>query len=157
MEDFILEKSVWDHHDFENMGWHDATLWSVVANTESYEFLVDLDYIFKWVSPGVDETHYRFWVAPVTMVFENAFDIALDIQSSQGSIEVENFHRVELGLSPNKKFIQYGFRYECQEGVISLNATGYKMFVRQKPVLIDHQSLAYASRGGVSFSRTVTS
>jgi Protein kinase domain len=51
-------------------------------------FLVDLDCIFKWVHPGEEETYVRFWIAPVTMVFENAHAVRIDIESQLGAIEV---------------------------------------------------------------------
>jgi hypothetical protein len=153
LSDFHLEKLVWDDQDFEVMGWHDATLWSTLAMRESYEFLVDLDYIFSWVPPAPGETYFKFWVAPVTMVFENASDIVLDIKSSQGSIEVADLHRNLLGPSPNDKFTQFRYTFECQEGTVSLEATGFKMHVRRLPTLVDAQSLDFSQRGGVSFDR----
>ena len=51
MDNYKLEKTVWSEHDFETMGWHDATIWAMVADTEKYEYAIDLDYIFKWVHP----------------------------------------------------------------------------------------------------------
>ena len=77
MESYKLEKPIWDDSDFEVMGWHDASVWSMLANPEEYEFLLDLDYIFKWVPPGEGAPNFKFWVAPVTMVFENAYASAL--------------------------------------------------------------------------------
>lgn len=156
MDHYLPDKNIWDHHDFKIMGWHDATIWSMVADTESFEFLIDLDYIFKWVDPGPGETYYKFWVAPVTMVFENAFDVRVDIQSPQGDMEISALHCTELVPSPNGKFTQYKFCFECQEGGISLQATGYKMYIRQSPTLLDRQSLGFLSRGGVSFDRSVS-
>ena len=148
------EKLVWENADFDTMGWHDATLWSMVANAQDSEFLIDLDYIFRWVDPGQGETYFRFWVAPVTMVFENAADVRIDIRSQQGSIEVADLHRELLGPTPNGRFTNYAFRFECQEGEVSLRATGYKMYVRRLPVLIDGQALELGARAGVSFERS---
>ena len=148
------ERLVWDNADFDTMGWHDATLWSMVANPEQFEFLVDLDYIFRWVDPGLEETHFRFWVAPVTMVFENACYVRIDIRSQSGSIEVANLHRDLLGPTPNGRFTNYAFRFECQEGEVHLQATGYKMYVRRLPVLLSVQCLELGARGGISFERS---
>ena len=55
LEAYELEKPVWTQDDFEKMGWHDAKVWGMLANTEEYELLFDLDYIFKWVHPTGDE------------------------------------------------------------------------------------------------------
>ena len=88
MKSYVLEKPVWDDTDFDVMGWHDATVWSVFANPEQYQFFLDLDYIFQWVHPSADETYFKFWVSPVTMVFDNVHSVELDIISEQGAIEI---------------------------------------------------------------------
>ncbi|MFB9867077.1 hypothetical protein [Vreelandella sulfidaeris] len=88
MSGFNLEKEVWSEADFDVMGRHDASIWSMVSNSEKFEYLLDLDYIFKWVHPKENEIYLKYWVSPVTMVFENAFDVKIDIESQQGLIEV---------------------------------------------------------------------
>ncbi|HHQ47289.1 MAG TPA: hypothetical protein ENK19_00200, partial [Acidobacteria bacterium] len=93
---YQLEKALWTSDDFEVMGWHDSRVWAMVADEENFEFAMDLDYIFEWVDPEPGETHFKFWVAPVTMVFENAYDISIKIESAQGGIEVANLQREEL-------------------------------------------------------------
>ncbi|WP_152004712.1 hypothetical protein [Desulfoluna spongiiphila] len=133
------------------MGWHDASIWSMVSNAEQFEYLFDIDYIFKWVVPKENETYFKFWVAPVTMVFESAFDVKIDIESQQGLIEVAELHMEYPELTPNGKFTSHSYRFECQEGEISLKATGFKMYVRQKPKLIQGQSFELEERGGINF------
>jgi hypothetical protein len=152
---YELEKEVWSESDFDFMGWHDASIWSMVSNAEKFEYLFDIDYIFKWVDPKENETYFKFWVAPVTMVFENAFDVKIDIESQQGLIEVAELHMENPELTPNGKFTSHSYRFECQEGEISLKATGFKMYVRQKPKLIQGQSFEYEERGGVNFGRVL--
>lgn len=156
MEKFKLEKPIWDDRDFSIMGWHDATLWSMLANPTDFEFLFDLDYIFKWVHPKEGETYFKFWVAPVTMVFENAHDIKININSKQGTIEIADLHRENPKESPNRKFTQHTYRFECQEGEISVVATGFKMFVRKNPELLQGQSFELAQRQGIAFGRTLS-
>src|SRR5690554_2765054 len=135
------------------MGWHDASIWSMVSNAAQFEYLLDLDYIFKWVHPKENETYFKFWVAPVTMVFENAFDVKIDIESQQGLIEVADLHMENPELTPNGKFTSHTHRFECQEGEITVKATGFKMYVRRKPKLIQGQSFDLEERGGISFGR----
>ena len=126
-----------------------------MANTEEWELVIDLDYIFKWVHPTGDEKYFKFWVAPVTMVFENAYDVKSNIESQQGEIEVADLHMENPRKTKNGKFTEYTFRFECQEGKITLTATGYKMYVRQKPKLLQGQSIGFAERGGVNFGREI--
>lgn len=150
---YQLEKYIWSDEDFEVMGWHDATIWSMYAGPEAFEFIFDLDYIFKWVDPEPEGTYFTFWVCPVTMVFANVSDVVMNIESQQGAIEVANLLRKHVGLSPDGKFDQYAFHFQCQEGQLSLKATGYKMYVRQAPVLQKQTHLEFGTRGGVSFGR----
>lgn len=107
----------------------------------------DLDYIFKWVDPIEPDVYVKFWVAPVTMVFENAVNIKFDTESQQGLIEIADLLMGNPKFTPNEKFTEYTFRFECQEGKISLQATGFKMYVRQAPILTRHQSLEFKPRG----------
>jgi hypothetical protein len=125
----------------------------MLANTEEYELLIDLDYIFNWVHPTGDEKYFKFWVAPVTMVFENAYDVKLDIESQQGEIEVADLHMENPRKTKNGLFTEYTFRFDCQEGEITLTATGYKLYVRKTPILLQGQNISYAERGGVNFGR----
>ena len=153
METYELEKPIWTQDDFETMGWHDAKMWGMLANPDEWEYLIDLDYIFKWVHPKEGKEYFKFWVAPVTMVFENAYDVKLDIESRQGEIEVADLHMENARKAKNRKFTEYTFRFECQEGEITLSATGYIMYVRKKPRLLQDQSIGYKERGGVDFGR----
>jgi hypothetical protein len=155
MEEFMLEKTVWDDNDFSIMGWHDATLWAMMANPPDFEFLIDLDYIFKWVNPKPWETYFKFWVAPATMMFENVHDVKINIESSQGIIEIADLLRENPHRTPNGKFTAHTYRFECQEGEISLIATGFKMFVRRMPELLEKQRYELAQRQGIGFSRTM--
>ncbi len=153
MCNYQLEKSIFSEKDFDTMGWHDNTIWSMLADPDSFEYSFDIDYIFKWVNPKNDEDSFKFWVSPVTLVFENIHSVQIDIKSSQGNIEILELLMEELQLTPNGKFTEHNFRFECEEGFISLNATNFKMYVRQKPKLLERQCLTIDERCGISFSK----
>jgi hypothetical protein len=153
VQTYELEKYIWSEDDFSIMGWHDSKIWGFLADSENFEFMVDLDYIFQWVHPKEVETYFKFWVAPVTMVFENAYDICLDIESRQGELEVADLHMENERKSKNGRFDEYDFRFECQEGDFKVSATGFKMYVRKAPVLQSGQTLDYDLRGGINFDR----
>ncbi|NUZ12866.1 hypothetical protein HUZ36_19000 [Pseudoalteromonas sp. McH1-7] len=152
---FKLEKDVWTESDFKVMGWHDSQIYSFYANDETFEWYVDLDYIFKWVNPESEGDSYQFYVAPVTMVFENSHSVKIDIKSEQGLIEIADLHMENPKLTPNGKFTQHEFRFECQEGEIVVTATGFKMYVRMPPKLTKYQCLTFEQRGGISFGKEV--
>ena len=79
--------------------------------------------------------------------------IKIQLVSEQGTIEVADLLREEPSLVPNGRFTQYRYRFECQEGEISLVATGYKIFVRRRPILQRAQGLSLAERNGIGFAR----
>jgi hypothetical protein len=153
LEIFKLEKTVWTEGDFKNMGWHDAKVWGLLANPQEWEYLIDLDYIFEWVHQKEESKYYKFWIAPVTMVFENAYGIKINIESQQGEIEVANLYLENPRKTKNGKFTEFTFRFDCNEGEIILTATGFKMYVRRNPILQQGQSLDLIDRGGVNFGR----
>ena len=43
---YDLEKSIWTHHDFDVMGWHDAQIHGVAIYSDVFELAFDIDYIF---------------------------------------------------------------------------------------------------------------
>ena len=46
------------------------------------------------------------------------------------------------------------YKFECQEGRISLAATGFRMFVREAPKMNGtSQSFSLLQRGGISFEQ----
>jgi hypothetical protein len=37
---------------------------------------LDLDHIVRWVEPVVPDQHFTFWIAPATLVLDQAWNIA---------------------------------------------------------------------------------
>jgi hypothetical protein len=112
-----------------------------------------MDYMFQWVNPDPGETYFKCWVCPATMVFENANEVGIEIESRQGFVDIAQLYR-EAELRPERSGLrEHLYRFECQEGVISLRATGYRMYVRQRPRLTQGQHLELEVRGGISFDQ----
>jgi hypothetical protein len=152
---YELEKDIWTEQDFETMGWHDCKIHAFTFFPEKYEFVLDIDYIFKWVKP--DETgYYKFWISPATMVFENAYDIVFDLVVNYG-IEISGISRENPEKPKNSEFCgketEWSWEIDSPSGAITLKSVGYKMYVRSSPILKREQSIEYEERGGISFSR----
>jgi hypothetical protein len=148
-------KPFWTDADFDAMSFHDVHIRAFGAEPDTYELLLDLDYLFQWVPPAEGETYFRFWVAPVTLAFENAHDVRIDVRSSQGDLEIATLRREEATPTPNDAMLERRYVLECREGDLSVVATGFTMYVRRPPVLVGQQSLTLEQRGGVSFGRTL--
>jgi hypothetical protein len=151
MKDHGLTKSLWTEDDFEEMGWHDARLYAFTVLPESFELVMDLDYITKWVHPVPPETHFSFWVAPATLVL-------CDVQNISAGIEMTILSDVEiLDVKRGPVVTGSGWRWvlELSCGEIALDASGYTQYFRQEPIFTRQQQLGMDARGGVSYARTV--
>ena len=83
-EDYTIEKWIWTEADFEVMGWHDNRIYALAFSADTFELILDIDYIFKWINPEPGETFFQFWTAPATLVFQNVYDVEFDILTTTG-------------------------------------------------------------------------
>jgi hypothetical protein len=152
-EPYELEKPLWSDADWERLGWHDVHIWGMDKNSAEDELLFDMDYLFKWVEPAEGERAFRFWIAPVTLVFTDAIVLENDIDPTWYPVEISELHRDEFRPSQNGDRSVDQYEFECHVGSISFLSTGFRMYVRRKPVLQTSQILDAEQRGGVSFGR----
>lgn len=157
-DSYLVEKSIWDDGDFDQMGWHDATIHGVAFGPGEFEFSLDIDYIFKWVHPADGGEFFRFWVSPCTLVFHNVYDLHLDADPSGATLSIADIHRTDPRKPRNADFIgkevEWLWTIECHDGELSFRSVGYKQYVRKAPVFSRAQSLPLAERGGFSFARS---
>lgn len=153
MVEYELEKLVWSEADFEQMGWHDATIHAFAFAPESYELFLDIDYILQWINPTTTDGTYQFVIAPATLIFESVFDIIINIETQVGDCSLQGIERSAERLTPNGKFTEWEWILDTNEGTISFSATGFKQYFRQRPVLGKSQMFTLAERGGINFSR----
>lgn len=139
-------KEIWSTPDFEEMGWHDGRLYSIVVPDEDFKLTLDIDYIFKW-ERSADE-YKGFWVSPCDLIFKNVsgFKAAIDYKD-RNLLFISGIKRSNMRLTPNKKFTEWDFEIECDNGVISFAATGFEQSVRKQPVLSESQDLGKGKRG----------
>jgi hypothetical protein len=104
-QDYEVEKWIWTEDDFDIMGWHDSKIHALAFVPEDFEIAFDIDYIFQWIHPKPNETYFKFWVAPATLVFENVHDVEFDIESYNGDLEIDGVTRKDPGKPLNAQFI----------------------------------------------------
>jgi hypothetical protein len=151
LSDHGLAKSTWTEADFDLMGWHDARLYCFTVFPETFELLLDLDYITKWVDPVAPEEYFSFWVSPVTLVFR-------DIQNLSATVDMRELCELEV-LTLKRSGLpgaHAGWRWtlELSSGELSVDASGYTQYFRRAPTLQPQQSLNFEGRGGISYART---
>jgi len=156
---YTLEKWIWTTDDFEQMGWHDVRVHALAEESENWELLLDIDYLFKWNEPAPGETYYSFWIAPCTLVFHNVADLHIDIEPISSSVmQISNVSREgprppRLGFE-NQNVQVWNWTMEFFNGATEFESTGYTQFVRQAPVFNNRsQDLTLSERGGFCFDR----
>jgi hypothetical protein len=151
---YELEKAVWKSADFDVMGWHDATIWSIALVGDQFELLFDIDYIFQWVDPVPPEQYFSFWVSPATLVFEGVQNIVVDIEINYiQQIEVAEINREGPITSADGDLSNWKWVVELQQGRIQFEADGFTQYIRKAPIYGSSQVLDIAQRGGISFDR----
>jgi hypothetical protein len=152
-----IAKDVWTDADFAQMGWHDARVWALAFINESFEFLLDLDYILEWKSPRDGEEHYRFKSIPATLVFENVTDLRIDLEPF-ADLSLANITRSEPGVPRNAAYIgkstDWLWHLDFHVGSIRLRSAGYKQYLRGPAIDNATQYLPLDVRGGLSFARS---
>lgn len=155
-QEYIIEKWIWTEADLGVMGWHDCRIHATAFFPEDFEFVLDIDYIFEWIDPLPNETYFKFWVAPATLIFKNVHDLEFDIDSTDGGLEIDTIEREDESRPINAEFIgkdnEWLWTIVCQEGEIRLRSIGYEVFIRTAPQLTQSQTLDRKARG-ISFAR----
>ena len=145
-------KPFWTDADFPQMGWHDCHIHALgVLEDDDLppgRLLLDLDYIVRWVEPARRQKHFTFWIAPATLVFDQAWDITGGIGPLHGSLEIADLHR----LDPPDDRPDPVWHVEGHEFDLKLRARGFRQYLRTPPRHVDRQVLTTTQRGGLSFA-----
>lgn len=159
-EVFTLEKNVWTQDDYEQMGWHDCSIYGLsflpVDEKGTTHLLFDIDYMFKWVNPVPPKQTFSFWVAPCTLVFKDTFDLVINVDRKGGTtdmLEIADLYLSEKIEQEKNKWV-YEWNIDLQEGYIKFKSLGFDQIVRQKPTFTDRQILSLDERNGISFRLT---
>jgi len=151
-----LEKWLWTEADFELMAWHDARIYAIAFLQETFEFALDIDYIFAWVRPVPPAEGFTFWVSPCTLIFENVSELEVDLAPYLDRA-IEDISRGE-NLTPRNaaaigRTVEWRWALATTGGTIRMRAAGYRQYVRMAPRHSESQTISLSDRGGVSFSQ----
>jgi hypothetical protein len=144
--DFHIDKYLWTTSDFEELGWHDCTIYKIRIDTD---LEMDIDYILKWNSPDIDGLPFTFWISPATLVFRSISNLKMDLEDNyKSSIEIDYIEMEGSGDSRQ-------WDIATQNGLIQFKSTGFEQYIRQKPFFEFSQTIAHLDRGGFSLERTI--
>lgn len=157
---FIPEKTIWTQDDFEQMGWHDCSIYGLnflpVDDMGTTHLVFDIDYIFKWVKPVPPKQSFSFWIAPCTLVFKDTYGLVINIDRKGGTtdmLEIADLYLTNKHEQEKNKWI-YEWNIDLHEGYINFKSLGFDQIVRQKPIFTDVQILTLNERNGISFDMT---
>jgi hypothetical protein len=155
IKQYEIEKWIWTDADFEQMGWHDCQVYAVSFLLNTFELILDIDNIFEWIHPASNETYFKFWIAPATLVFENVYEIKMELD--EPNFELDFIGREEPRKPHNADYInrntEWVWNLEAHHGRMSFRSVGYKQYIRKNPILSQIQMLEMDERGGTSFQR----
>lgn len=155
MVSYNLEKVIWTELDLDQMDWEGARIRACCLSNK-LEVVFDLDYIFERVKSKNVDKYAKFWIAPCTLVFENAYEIMSDFYPLYPTIKYITRVRPrspENGKKTDREF-ECDWSLHLDRGLIRLTSVGYKLYVRRGPVLTSRRYLNMEERGGISFKRS---
>ena len=127
---------------------HDCYVRGIRWVTSRYSFVVDLDYIVRWLAPGEASGSYRFLVSNGSLVFANADDIRVALDWTGVGLEAQlSILRIDAErCTPNgAKQCRYLLEFSNLDGGISVWATGYEVLLWTEPNAVDLQHLGEES------------
>lgn len=145
-----LEKSVWSEHDLAHLGFHDVRV-VAVALTDSTEsgpsrFIMDIDYLVRWVMPEAPARRYSFWISPATLVFDDVWSLSGKLAGTQPAMDA--IDRLDGDAGGGWHIEGDGFELRL------ITSAGFSLYMRRPPVFTDRQCLTLEQRGGISFDET---
>jgi len=144
-------RRTWTDADFNGLTWHDNRIHAMMFGAREYELAFDIDHILEWRGPQEEEGHYRFLVAPATLVFKHVRELRMDVYAIE--VFIDDISR-EVYFSPGTedgpaKLTEYEWTIRTPDGDIRFHATGFELKLRQDPVESVGQDLSLWERGGV--------
>lgn len=158
LKKYCLESYKWTTEQFGEMGWHDCKIHAIAFDSINNRFLLDIDYILKWVGPN-ENGYYSFWISPATLIFENVYDLNIDINYELETI-LEDIERDNERKPNNSDYInenvEWKWTLETSNGEISFKSVGYSLNFRSNPIYKEQQEFTLGERGGFSFETEIS-
>lgn len=140
----------------DKISFHDCKIYALGYDEKNNQFLLDVDYISsEWILE--ENGYYSFEVAPSTFVFENAWDIDINISMNNAliidTIEKNNPTKPKNADYLPENTLEYDWKIELLQGEITFKSIGFYIYQRQKKGLLKHQVLTIDERKGISLKK----
>lgn len=139
--DYKLEnmefKDKWSDKDFEQMCWHDSTIYSISFPFEDLLLKFDMDYILEW-KYNEESEQSKFYIYPCNLIFYNVLNLSFDLNfEDETGIYISEIERKNPILSPNKKYTIWNYRIITDKGDINFTSTGFEQIALKTPIWSD--------------------
>ncbi|MGE6781529.1 hypothetical protein ACQKGL_03300 [Ensifer adhaerens] len=115
------------------MGWHDCRLYGIKLQDEEFCLSLDIDYIFRWHEEGFD-------VSPCVLTFFNVFELKIELDYRKNLLcFIGDLNRFDAQSPSGIRTWRY--EVQCDVGLISFSATGFRQMVKAPPVRSKTQDL----------------
>jgi hypothetical protein len=150
-----LEKAVWTHADFDDMGWHDATVHAIGFEEvgDRALLMLDLDYIVRWIDPQPPHEYFTFFVAPATLVFENVSHFVGDMEPYGAQLLIDGVDRLEPEADGQRPAGLCPWHIDGHDFDMTFIASGFRQHFRARPLHTRYQTLSADERGEISFAQ----
>jgi hypothetical protein len=146
----------WTTADFDELSWHDCHVhgfrWAGVNSergTAELEF--DIDYILEWLR--VDESAFRFRIAPATLTFHDVFALRIQLDyatpnTGMTPFSIEGIEREPLASPTGDTSFRWRLPVSWPAGEITFDSPGFTQVLRREPILTERQCLTASQRFG---------
>ena len=139
--------------DFERLSWHDNAVhglrWEIgdpLRGEWHSRLMLDIDHILDWICGTEDAARFR--IAPATLVFEDATDLAVHLpQVDYGTqvalqlLSIDHIDRERVAdqkICLDRPYWRWSIHFNLPEGgLIAFGASGFRMDLRAEPVLCE--------------------
>lgn len=140
----------------EDLVFHDCKIYGIGFNTANNELFIDIDFIEEWINEK-NSNYYSFILIPSTLIFENVWDLNMDI-STDLELIIDNIERFNPCTPPNIDYLpefskEYDWKIELIQGEINFKSIGMKIYQRGKKVKQKSQTLEMENRGGITLEK----
>jgi hypothetical protein len=137
--------------DFDPYLWHDNSVHGMRFETGEWysRLILDIDHIVEWVEESEEGHHFR--VAPADLIFDNAEDLAIDVDWSRDLVSanvqpasIDRIERIpaEAKLGRQKTFYRWTIVFNWpKDGWIALGASSLRVELRGEPLLLEEQQI----------------
>lgn len=143
MNNYIIQKRIYNENDYLENLWHDNKVYSLVFNDEKNKsrFKIEIDFILEWIYSD-DQKSIKTWQIPAILIFNNVFDLKINlgwesyIECERNTIEKKRKEGTNLSDKEYSGFnINLGPRDNGQ--IILSNVTTFDMHLLGNPELCE--------------------